>query len=112
MLPRPRDVLVLAAIAASVASLRAQHGGVTTPPPPASTAAIDFARDVRPILTQHCFQCHGPDKTKRKGELRLDRRTEAFAAREDGAAFVASDAGASLALQRVQSTDPDERMPP
>jgi len=107
MPPSPRVVFVLAI---GIGALPAQHDGVTTPSSPATT--VDFVRDVRPILTQHCFQCHGPDETKRKGELRLDRRADAFASRDGGAAFVAEDPSASLALARVVSTDPEERMPP
>ena len=87
----------------------AQHEGVIPKPP---AARIDFARDVQPLLAQHCYNCHGPDDGKRKGELRLDRRSDAFAARDGGAAFVAGDPAASVALQRITSDDPDEHMPP
>jgi hypothetical protein len=67
---------------------------------------------VRPILAQHCYTCHGPDDGKRKGDLRLDRKADAFAARDGGAAFVAGDAGASVAVARIESVDDEERMPP
>lgn len=108
MPPAARLALVLLG---SLPTLRAQHEGVTTPPTSAASP-VDFARDVRPILTQHCFGCHGPDEKKRKADLRLDRRLDAFATGDDGAAFVAKDPAASLALSRVLSTDPEERMPP
>ena len=39
--------------------------------------AVDFQRDVRPVLAAHCFKCHGPDESKRKAKLRLDVRPEA-----------------------------------
>lgn len=103
----PRSPLVAAVL---TAVLGAQHDGVTPITKPG--AAIDFAHDVRPILAQHCYRCHGPDDSKRKGDLRLDRRADAFAARDNGAAFVAGDPDGSEALVRVLSTDPDDRMPP
>ncbi len=92
------------------AALAAQHDGVVTRTGPAGT--VDFARDVQPILTQHCYKCHGPDDKKRKAELRLDRRADAFAARKDGAAFVAGEPDVSQAILRMLSTDADEHMPP
>jgi hypothetical protein len=105
-MPLPR----LLAATALAALLPAQHDGVTPAAKPAT--ALDFARDVRPILTQHCYNCHGPDDGKRKGDLRLDHKADAFADRDNGAAFVAGDADGSEAMRRILSTDPEERMPP
>ena len=93
-----------------VAAAAAQHEGVVTHAEPRDQ--IDFARQVQPILAQNCFRCHGPDDGKRKADMRLDRRTDAFAEREGGAAFVAGKPEASQALARVVSSDPEERMPP
>ncbi|MFN9845528.1 MAG: DUF1553 domain-containing protein [Planctomycetota bacterium] len=112
-LVRRRPWLALALLvggAGLAAPIAAQHDGVApaVAPPP----AIDYARDVRPILAQHCYTCHGPDEQKRKADLRLDRRDAAFAARDGGAAFVAGDPDGSVALQRIVSSDPDEHMPP
>lgn len=67
-----------------------------------------FNRDVRPILSDKCFHCHGPDKNNRKGGLRLDTFEGAT---EDGA-IVPGKAGMSEILARMTSTDPDEVMPP
>jgi hypothetical protein len=76
-------------------------------------AEIDFARDVRPILSDHCFACHGPDGAKRKGGLRLDQKESAFAPAESGeTAIVPGDVGKSELLRRITSTDKDEVMPP
>jgi len=78
----------------------------------AAEEAIDFDRDVRPILSNHCFQCHGPDEGNRKAKLRLDVRESAFAARDGEATIVAGKPMESLAYQRIISSDPDEIMPP
>ena len=73
----------------------------------------DFARDVRPILSRHCFKCHGPDETARKGKLRLDQRTAATAPAKSGAiAIVPGKVSESELVRRILSTDPDELMPP
>jgi hypothetical protein len=73
----------------------------------------DFARDVRPILSRHCFKCHGPDEEGRKSKLRLDQRDAALAPAKSGqAAIVPGKADASELVHRILSTDPDEIMPP
>jgi len=59
---------------------------------PDRTAKIDFNRDIRPIFSEHCYACHGPDEQKRKAGLRLDVQTEAFAELKSGNhALVAGD---------------------
>ncbi|MCA9262545.1 MAG: PSD1 domain-containing protein, partial [Planctomycetales bacterium] len=73
-------------------------------------AAVDFGRDVRPILSSHCITCHGPDAAERQGELRLD--LERHAKDPDSAAIVPGDPAASSVWQRITSTDADQRMPP
>ena len=78
--------------------------GVTLP----STAKVDYNEDVRPILSENCFYCHGPDGNKRKAKLRLDVRADALAKK----AFVPGDAEASELIKRLSSTDSDEVMPP
>jgi hypothetical protein len=73
---------------------------------------INFGRDVRPILSQHCFKCHGPDVAKAAAGLRLDSLEGASAKLNDGHAIVPRDPANSLLLQRVAETDPDVKMPP
>jgi hypothetical protein len=74
----------------------------------AEGGAVSFNRDIRPILSENCFYCHGQDANKRKGELRLDERSAAVAKR----AMVPGDPAASGLVQRLLSADPDEVMPP
>ena len=73
---------------------------------------VDFQRQVRPILSDNCFQCHGPDPKTRLAGLRLDIREQAFSRRASGSLIVAGDAAASLLYQRIASPDPGRRMPP
>ncbi len=74
----------------------------------AAPAKVKFNRDVRPILSDKCFFCHGPDSKKREADLRLDMRDEALAAK----AFVPGKAEASELIQRILTTDADDHMPP
>jgi hypothetical protein len=78
----------------------------------ANPAPIDFSRQVRPILSDTCFHCHGPDEAGRKARLRLD--TFDGATRDKGglAAIVPGHSLDSELIARVLSTDPDEAMPP
>ncbi len=73
---------------------------------------IDFSRQIRPILSNHCFPCHGPDANQRQTELRFDDKTSMFADLGGYAAFVPGNPGESEALRRVHSDDPGELMPP
>jgi hypothetical protein len=81
---------------------------LATPPAP-----VDFNRDVRPILADRCFGCHGPDEAKRKAGLRLDTAEGAAAALKSGhRAIVPGKVDESEAAARIRSADPDEVMPP
>ena len=75
--------------------------------------SIDFNRDVRPILSDNCLSCHGFDEAGRKAGLRLDVREGVVADLGEGkAAVIPGDPAASLLIQRVIATSPDEVMPP
>jgi hypothetical protein len=73
---------------------------------------IDFARDIRPILSDACFLCHGPDDGQRKADLRLDTRDGALGNRDEGAPFVPGKPDDSEAWVRITATDPTMLMPP
>jgi hypothetical protein len=81
--------------------------------PHAAGAPPDFARDVRPILSNRCFKCHGPDEGNREAGLRLDVREEALRELDSGArAIVPGRPDDSALIARITSTDPDLVMPP
>jgi hypothetical protein len=73
---------------------------------------IQFNRDIRPILSNHCMQCHGPDARQRAAGLRLDVRDSAVAVRKGRAAIVAGKPADSVLIQRITAAEPDDRMPP
>ena len=79
-----------------------------------SAGAISFNEDIRPILADRCFACHGPDSASRKADLRLDREEDAKAELGDRGVIpiVAGDPAGSAILQRMKSHDPEEVMPP
>src|SRR5438094_559648 len=72
-----------------------------------------YNRDIRPILSDQCYACHGPDEKKRKAKLRLDLKDEAFKeAKSGGFAIVPGDLDKSLLLKRITDKDPETIMPP
>ena len=74
---------------------------------------VNFNRDIRPILANNCFRCHGPDAEAREAGLRLDRVKDATAELDSGdRAIVPHDIEASLLLERITTDDEDLRMPP
>jgi hypothetical protein len=95
------------AVAAGALTLCATHVLLAQTAP-----AIDFQREIRPILSDNCFQCHGPDSAARQAGLRLDRRESALEARPSGAPIVPGKSAESLLYQRITNSDPNSRMPP
>ncbi len=79
----------------------------------AAQGAIEFNRDVRPILSDKCFGCHGPDSGHRKAGLRLDQRDAAMKAAKSGEVpLKPGDTAGSHLFERITSPDKDEVMPP
>ena len=73
---------------------------------------MDFSKQIRPILSENCFFCHGPDEAKREAGLRLDEESAAKASNDGVIAVVPGDPDRSALLQRILTTDADEVMPP
>lgn len=80
--------------------------------PLALPAKVEYNRDIRPILSENCFTCHGFDKNKREADLRLDTKEGLFAKSDNGAPVAPGKPAESQILSRVTSKDPDEVMPP
>src|SRR6266568_3338638 len=86
---------------------------VSLAPALAATNHIQFNRDIRPILSENCYACHGPDQNKRKAGLRLDIRTNAVSELKSGNfAIVPGKPTESKLVERITNKDEDERMPP
>src|SRR6185369_2960796 len=82
-------------------------------PPVASAAKVDFNQEIRPILSENCFKCHGPDGNERKARLRFDIRDEALKPAKSGErAIVPGAPEKSQLVVRTGSKDADEVMPP
>ena len=80
---------------------------------PLAAAPVDFNRDIRPLLSDRCFACHGPDHEDRQAGLRLDLRDAALGPLDSGStAIVPGKPEASAVVARITSTDPDGVMPP
>ena len=102
----PRCFVVVLSLATLVVS-------ETNAQTPAASTRIDFARDVRPILSNHCWSCHGPDEATREAKLRLDRRDTATAKTESGkVAVTPGQPAASELVARISSREEDLVMPP
>src|SRR2546426_6295778 len=74
---------------------------------------VDYNRDIRPIFSENCYACHGPDSNKRKAGLRFDRKQDAFKELDSGNyAIVPGDLAKSKLIYRITTRDTDDRMPP
>ncbi len=86
--------------------------GPTSAAESAQARPVDFNREIRPILSAHCFACHGPDAAERKAELRLDTKAGALADLGGHFALAPGKADESELVRRISSSDPNEVMPP
>jgi Protein of unknown function (DUF1553)/Protein of unknown function (DUF1549)/Concanavalin A-like lectin/glucanases superfamily/Planctomycete cytochrome C len=94
-------ILFTTAVAASLLPRAAAQQSISKP--------VDFNRDVRPILSDNCFACHGPDDKQRMARLRFDTKEGAFA---KPGVIVPGDAASSILIKRITAKDPNFRMPP
>lgn len=83
----------------------------STPAEAESERSVDFDRDIRPILSNTCYTCHGPDANKRATEVRFDVEASLFG-EHDEPVIVRGKADESALIARITSSDPDYRMPP
>lgn len=79
---------------------------------PTGDPPVSFDRDVRPILSNNCFECHGPDTNKRKAKLRLDLEEELFSLRGEAYVITPGEPLKSELFLRITDEDPEFRMPP
>lgn len=77
-----------------------------------AAGTVDFARDVEPILSENCYQCHGPDKANRKGDLRLDVEKEAKSKHDDVTPIIPKHSADSDIIRRIVTKEADDLMPP
>ncbi|MBX3444585.1 MAG: PSD1 domain-containing protein [Planctomyces sp.] len=80
--------------------------------PDAGRSQVEFNRDIRPLLSDRCFACHGPDKNTREADLRLDTEDGLRGEAGEGGAVTPGRPDDSELIRRIESDDPDERMPP
>lgn len=88
--------------------------GLAAPVPSASLPdRVDYNHHIRPLLSDRCYSCHGPDEKARKAKLRLDLKEGAFKGLDDGMFVIKpGDLAKSELSRRISSTDPDDKMPP
>src|SRR5256885_8899375 len=78
----------------------------------AQAIKVEFNRDIRPILSNHCYVCHGPDNNLRKAKLRLDQEKDTLGIHGGASVLVAGKPGESELFQRITAANPTKRMPP
>lgn len=95
-------------VAWTVARVTASPAADQSPLP----AVVEFNRDIRPILSDNCYFCHGPDKNKREADLRLDTEEGLLGKDGEPGPVVPGKPGDSELFRRITATDPEQKMPP
>src|SRR3954469_26066464 len=108
MTPRSLPTFAAALTAAALGFFALSRAPAAVPAPAQAKDALRFNRDIRPILSDSCFTCHGPDKNNRKAKLRLDDREVALSK----GAIVPGDIDKSEVVRRLFTKDSDDMMPP
>ena len=101
-----------AVVLLSVARLPGQTPAAKNAQDAGARETVEFNRDIRPVLSDKCYTCHGPDQARRRTKLRFD--VEADAKQDLGGRFaiVPGDAAKSEMIRRITAADPARRMPP
>ncbi len=108
-----RFVRILPLVIASKVFIVCHFGVMTVDVNAAVDERLQFNRDVRPILSKHCFACHGPDEQSREAGFRFDVRDSALAEADSGERpIVPGDLAASELIRRIETAEKSERMPP
>ena len=111
-MPSSRQIVVTFLILV-IAGATSGYADSKVSPDASKSRELTFAREVRPILADHCFACHGPDDRARKAGLRLDTKTGAFAPlKSGGRTIVPGNPDESELVFRVESNDSELHMPP
>jgi len=108
---RPHSLWLLRLLSLALFALTATAFAVHEPA--RKKTPVDFNRDIRPILLENCFACHGPDENKRKAKLRLDLKDGLFKTLDEGKfVVVPGNRKKSDLFRRITTTDEDDHMPP
>ncbi len=85
---------------------------IDTRPATGASAKIEFTRDIRPIISDNCYHCHGPDEQQRKAKLRLDTKDGLFSVRDGKVVVKGGSLKSSELWQRITTKNSDDLMPP
>src|SRR5436309_952923 len=105
---RPSPRRALSVTVSALAFLASATSSTASEPSAAKKGGLGYNHDIRPILSDNCFSCHGPDKNKRKAKLRLDVREVAV----EKEAIIPGKPDESELVKRIYTTDADDVMPP